>query len=133
MCCVTPDGKIETSLKLDPRYEHASEVIEKIVELNDLPGPTRTVVESSGIQSFNLLNASGSSMMPQRRNCNLLNGSTDRRKRRWRKRKQNETQQRIPVTLFTEVQPALENYWRSIIFLDRLDLYENLRTRASSA
>jgi TonB-linked SusC/RagA family outer membrane protein len=30
----TPDGDIETDLKLDPRYEYASEVMHRIVELN---------------------------------------------------------------------------------------------------
>jgi len=57
----TPDGDIETDLKLDPRYEYASEVMHRIVELNDLPGPTKAAIENCGIQSFgslnNLLNA----------------------------------------------------------------------------
>lgn len=61
MSYATPDGDVETDLKLDPRYEYASEVMHKLVELNDLPGPTKAAVEQSGIQSFgslnNLLNA----------------------------------------------------------------------------
>ena len=61
MIYATTDGDIETDLKLDPRYEYASEVMHRIVELNDLPGPTKAAIDKSGIQSFgslnNLLNA----------------------------------------------------------------------------
>ncbi len=55
------DGDVVKALKLDPRYENASEVIEKMVALNDLPEPTKLAIKSSGIQSFgsldNLLDA----------------------------------------------------------------------------
>lgn len=54
-------GDVVTSLKLDPRYENASEVMEKLVALNELPEPTKAAIKGSGIQSFgsldNLLNA----------------------------------------------------------------------------
>lgn len=57
----TPDGDVQTALKLDPRYENASELMQRVVELNELPEPTRTAIQNSGIQSFgsldNLLNA----------------------------------------------------------------------------
>ena len=57
----TTDGEVQTALKLDPRYENASELMQRVVELNDLPEPTRSAIQSSGIQSFgsldNLLNA----------------------------------------------------------------------------
>lgn len=55
------DGEIITTLKLDPRYENASELINKIVEVNSDPAKTRQAIQSSGIRSFgsleNILNA----------------------------------------------------------------------------
>jgi uncharacterized protein with ParB-like and HNH nuclease domain len=57
----TREGNTETTLKLDPRYENASDLMQKIVDLNAAPETTRTGVLSSGIGSFgsleNLLNA----------------------------------------------------------------------------
>jgi uncharacterized protein with ParB-like and HNH nuclease domain len=57
----TPDGDVQTALKLDPRYENASELMRRIVELNAQPEATRAAIQTSGIQSFgsldNLLNA----------------------------------------------------------------------------
>tara|TARA_A100001391_G_scaffold191538_1_gene164957 strand:- start:855 stop:2684 length:1830 start_codon:yes stop_codon:yes gene_type:complete len=57
----TPEGDEVMVLKLDPRYENASEVMEKVVALNDLPEPTKAAIENSGIKSFgsleNLLDA----------------------------------------------------------------------------
>lgn len=58
---INKDGSIVTSLKLDPRYENASELFHKIVELNSEPDATKLAVKSSGIKTFgslnNLLNA----------------------------------------------------------------------------
>lgn len=57
----TTNAGIETRLKLDPRYENASEVMGKIVEINGDPGVLRSGVQASGIGSFgsleNLINA----------------------------------------------------------------------------
>ena len=54
-------GEVVTALKLDPRYENASEVMEKVVALNEPPEPTKLAIKKSGIQPFgsldNLLNA----------------------------------------------------------------------------
>lgn len=55
------DGEARTSLKLEPRYENAGEVITKLVELDADPQAVRTGIQSSGIPSFgsleNLVNA----------------------------------------------------------------------------
>lgn len=55
------DGEARTSLKLEPRYENAGEVITKLVELDDNPQAVRAGIQSSGIPSFgsleNLVNA----------------------------------------------------------------------------
>ena len=55
------DGDTRTSLKLEPRYENALELMEKLVELNTDPDKTRTAIQAAGITSFgsleNLLNA----------------------------------------------------------------------------
>ena len=52
---------IETCLKLDPRYENASEVMRKLVEINNDPVVVRSGVQAAGIPSFgsleNLINA----------------------------------------------------------------------------
>lgn len=58
---VTLKGKPVTTLKLDPRYDHASELMNKIVEINSDPVITRNVIQAEGISSYgaleNLLNA----------------------------------------------------------------------------
>ena len=55
------DGETRTSLKLEPRYENAGEVITKLVELDADPQAVRAGIQSSGIPSFgsleNLVNA----------------------------------------------------------------------------
>ncbi|MGN7838254.1 DUF262 domain-containing protein [Stenotrophomonas sp. 22385] len=55
------DGEARTSLKLEPRYENAGEVITKLVELDADPQAVRAGIQSSGIASFgsleNLINA----------------------------------------------------------------------------
>ncbi|MCL2656454.1 MAG: DUF262 domain-containing HNH endonuclease family protein [Betaproteobacteria bacterium] len=55
------DGETRTSLKLEPRYENAGEVITKLVELDTDPESVQTGIQSSGIASFgsleNLTNA----------------------------------------------------------------------------
>jgi hypothetical protein len=55
------DGEARTSLKLEPRYENAGEVITKLVELDADPQAVRVGIQSSGIPSFgsleNLVNA----------------------------------------------------------------------------
>ena len=55
------DGETRTSLKLEPRYENAGEVITKLVELDADPQAVRAGIQSSGIASFgsleNLVNA----------------------------------------------------------------------------
>ena len=56
-------GKTITSLKLEPRYENAQEVVEKIVKLDTDPQGTRSGIQSAGISSYgsleNLINAYG--------------------------------------------------------------------------
>lgn len=58
---VNSDGDVITTLKLDPRYENASELMTKIVEINSDPATTRSAIQASGIPSFgsleNLLNS----------------------------------------------------------------------------
>lgn len=54
-------GDTKNSLKLEPRYENAGEVMNKIVELNADPDKTRNAIQSAGIKSFgsleNIVNA----------------------------------------------------------------------------
>ncbi|HKL85765.1 MAG TPA: DUF262 domain-containing protein [Treponemataceae bacterium] len=56
-------GDTKTSLKLEPRYENAGEVMNKLVELNDEPDKTRNAIQAAGISSYgsleNLINAYG--------------------------------------------------------------------------
>lgn len=58
---VNSEGDVITTLKLDPRYENASELMAKIIEINSDPVTTRNAIQASGIPSFgsleNLLNA----------------------------------------------------------------------------
>ncbi|MCC7508369.1 MAG: DUF262 domain-containing protein [Planctomycetes bacterium] len=55
------DGETRCSLKLEPRYENAGEVIAKLVELDADPQAVRAGIQSAGITSFgsleNLVNA----------------------------------------------------------------------------
>ncbi|HNR12692.1 MAG TPA: DUF262 domain-containing protein [Thermodesulfobacteriota bacterium] len=57
------DGETRISLKLEPRYENAGEVITKLVELDADPQVVRVGIQSSSIASFgsleNLVNAYG--------------------------------------------------------------------------
>lgn len=54
-------GDMISTLKLDPQYEHANELMTKLVETGSDPTTTRNMVQSSGIPTFgsleNLLNA----------------------------------------------------------------------------
>ncbi len=56
-------GNVSTTLKLDPRYEAAGEVMQKLVDVNAAPQDVRVAVQSAGIPSFgsleNLLAAYG--------------------------------------------------------------------------
>jgi uncharacterized protein DUF262/uncharacterized protein DUF1524 len=55
------EGNTRTSLKLEPRYETAGEVVSKLVELNTDPQAVRAGIQAAGITSFgsleNLINA----------------------------------------------------------------------------
>jgi hypothetical protein len=55
------DGETRTSLKLEPRYENAGEVMAKLVELDTDPQAVRAGIQAAGISSFgslkNLINA----------------------------------------------------------------------------
>lgn len=55
------EGDVITTLKLNPLYENASDLMAKIVELNSDPVTTRNAIQAAGIPSFgsleNLLNA----------------------------------------------------------------------------
>lgn len=55
------NGETQTSLKLEPRYENAGEIIKKLVELNAKPEEVRANIQSLGIATFgsldNLINA----------------------------------------------------------------------------
>lgn len=54
-------GQIQTSLKLEPRYEHASDAMNELVKIDGDPQAVRTGIQAAGIQSFgsleNLVNA----------------------------------------------------------------------------
>lgn len=52
---VDSEGEIRASLKLEPRYEHAGEVIHKLVELDSDPQSVRAGIQASGIASFGSL------------------------------------------------------------------------------
>jgi hypothetical protein len=58
---VDSDGEVRTTLKLEPRYESAGEVMTKLVELDADPQTVRAGIQSAGITSFgsleNLVNA----------------------------------------------------------------------------
>ena len=49
------DGETRTSLKLEPRYENAGEVVTKLVELDADPQTARAGIQSAGIASFGSL------------------------------------------------------------------------------
>lgn len=55
------DGETRASLKLEPRYENAGEVMAKLVELDTDPLAVRAGIQAAGIASFgsleNLVNA----------------------------------------------------------------------------
>jgi len=55
------DGEARTSLKLEPRYENAGDVIAKLVEIDGDPQAVRAGIQAAGIPSFgsleNLVNA----------------------------------------------------------------------------
>jgi len=57
------NGDTQSSLKLEPRYENAGEVMNKLVELNAEPDKTRNAIQAAGITSYgslkNLINAYG--------------------------------------------------------------------------
>ena len=57
------DGETRTSLKLEPRYENAGDVMAKLVELDNDPQVVRAGIQAAGIPSFgsleNLVNAYG--------------------------------------------------------------------------
>jgi hypothetical protein len=56
-------GNLRTSLKLEPRYEHAGELMNRIVAIDADPGTTRAKIAAVGLPRFgsleNLLNAYG--------------------------------------------------------------------------
>ena len=52
---VDSDGEVRTTLKLEPRYESAGEVMAKIVELDAEPQTVRTGIQAAGIASFGSL------------------------------------------------------------------------------
>lgn len=58
---VDSDGEVCTTLKLEPRYESAGEVMAKLVELDAEPQAVRAGIQATGITSFgsleNLVNA----------------------------------------------------------------------------
>jgi len=58
---VDSDGEVRTTLKLEPRYEGAGEVMAKLVELDAEPMAVRAGIQAAGITSFgsleNLVNA----------------------------------------------------------------------------
>ncbi len=49
------DGNTRTSLKLEPRYETAGELMRKLVELNDDPEAVRAGIQAAGIANFGSL------------------------------------------------------------------------------
>lgn len=49
------EGNFRTSLKLNPRYENACDVVSKIVELDADPAVVRTGIQSAGIPTFGSL------------------------------------------------------------------------------
>ena len=54
-------GNLKTSLKLEPRYEHAGELMKRIVAIDADPETTKSKVVAAGVPKFgsleNLLNA----------------------------------------------------------------------------
>ncbi len=46
------EGDIRTNLKLDPRYENAGEVIEKLVQINCAPQTLRATIQAAGIPIY---------------------------------------------------------------------------------
>jgi len=49
------DGEIRTSLKLEPRYENAGEVLAKLVELDPDPQAFRSGIQAAGVRTFGSL------------------------------------------------------------------------------
>jgi hypothetical protein len=58
---VDSDGEVRTTLKLEPRYESAGEVMAKLVKLDAEPQTVRASIQAAGITSFgsleNLINS----------------------------------------------------------------------------
>lgn len=52
---IKSDGTPATSLKLEPRYENAGELIQKIVETNSDPDTTKNAVKKANIKTFGSL------------------------------------------------------------------------------
>jgi uncharacterized protein with ParB-like and HNH nuclease domain len=55
------EGESRTSLRLDPRYENASEIMHKLVELNTDPEKARNAIQAEGVSIYgsleNIINA----------------------------------------------------------------------------
>jgi uncharacterized protein with ParB-like and HNH nuclease domain len=49
-------GDVQTSLKLEPRYENSGEIINKLVESDSDPDKTRTAIQAAGIKLYGTLN-----------------------------------------------------------------------------
>lgn len=71
------NGEIRTSLKLEPRYENAGDVISRLVELDTDPKAVHSKIQASGIASFgsleNLINAYDTLCCYFHDNCDSLN------------------------------------------------------------
>ena len=122
---VDAKGDLKTNLKLEPRYEHAGELMNKIVALNADPSTTRAKIAAAGIPHFgsleNLLNAYDTV-------CRTLNDSYDdvaKLRRYWGYLANNV----VFIQISTDVSSALkifETINERGVGLNSMDLLKNL-------
>jgi hypothetical protein len=119
------DGETRTSLKLEPRYENAGDVITKLVELDADPQTVRAGIQSSGIASFgsleNLVNAYGTLYRYLKDNYD----SSDKLKKYWGYLANNV----VFIQISTDVSSALkifETINERGVGLNPMDLLKNL-------
>jgi uncharacterized protein with ParB-like and HNH nuclease domain len=119
------EGDTKTSLKLEPRYENASEIMEKLVKLNADPDATRNSIVADGIKSFgsleNLINAYDTIY----RYLNVNYAETSKLKRYWGFLANNV----VFIQISTDVSSALkifETINERGVGLNPMDLLKNL-------
>lgn len=118
---VDSDGEVRTTLKLEPRYESAGELMTKLVELDAEPQTVRAGIQSAGITSFgsleNLVNAYSTLYRYLKDNYD----DTAKLKKYWGYLANNV----VFIQISTDVSSALKIF-ETIVCLNPMDLLKNL-------